>query len=305
MYLIRHFEETVERLFEENHIWGTTHLYIGQEAIAVGVCEALKQGDLITSTHRGHGHAIAKGVSSKALLAELMGRETGCCRGRGGTQHLADFKIGFLGTNGITGGGIPIATGAALGLKLQRKENVVVCFFGDGAVNQGVFHESLNMAGLWKLPVVYVCENNFYAMSLPIKKAIPVSDIYLRAKSYGIEGIKIDGNNILEVFYNTKKAVERARAGGGATLIEAITYRWRGHSRSDQRVYRTSAEEKNWEARCSIFMFTRYLYQNKLITPEKEKKIKESVEKEIIEAIDFSLSSPFPSVDTLKEGLFS
>jgi len=239
MLKIRRFEEKLNDLYAMGYIQGTIHLYIGQEAVSVGACAALKNHDYITSTHRGHGHFIAKGGDINRIMAEIWGLDEGYCAGRGGTQHMADFSIGHLGSNGITGGQIPIATGAALAIKMQGKEQVVLCFFGDGATNEGVFHESLNMGAVWKLPVVYICENNLYAMSTPVSNAFAIKDIATRATAYGMPGHIVDGMDVVDVKRVVDEAVNRARDGRGPTLVECKTYRFLGHSRSDTRAYRT------------------------------------------------------------------
>jgi TPP-dependent pyruvate/acetoin dehydrogenase alpha subunit len=246
MKRIRAFEERVDRLFVEGRIHGTTHLCVGQEAIPVGACAAIRPADLASGSHRGHGLALAKGLSTGRLMAELLGRRDGYCQGRGGTQHVASFAHGFLGTNGITGGGIPIATGAALSAKLRKSGQVVLSFFGDGATNQGTFHESLNMASAWRLPVVYICENNLYAMSTCIRDVTAVEHLAERAAAYRMPAETLDGNDVLEVRDAVARAVERARSGGGPSLLECKTYRHLGHSKSDQREYRTRDEEECW-----------------------------------------------------------
>lgn len=252
MLLIRLLEEKVAWLFSRDLVSGTCHLCVGQEACAVGALAAIRPDDLVVSTHRGHGHALAKGCDPRRLMAELTGKSPGYCRGKGGTQHLSVMEIGFVGTNGITGGGIPIATGLGLAAAYRKTGQVVLSFFGDGASNQGTFHESLNMAALWKLPVVYVCENNGYAMSTPASRGVAVKDIAVRAASYGMPGSVVDGMDLLAVREAVAGAAESARAGRGPSLIEAKTYRFSGHSKSDRRVYRTRQEEHEWEARDPI-----------------------------------------------------
>lgn len=249
MLVIRLLEEKVAWLFSRDQISGTCHLCVGQEACAVGAVSALAGPDLVVSTHRGHGHFLAKGGDPGRLMAELTGKSAGYCRGKGGTQHLSAMELGFVGTNGITGGGIPLATGLGLAAARRKTGQVVLCFFGDGASNQGTFHESLNMAALWKLPVVYVCENNGYAMSMPVERGVSVRDIALRACAYGMPGSTVDGMDLLAVRESVFKAVSAARAGRGPTLIEAKTYRFSGHSKSDRRAYRTREEEHDWSAR--------------------------------------------------------
>ena len=249
MYKIRRFEQEAVKLFHNKELPGWLHSYIGEEAVAVGVCASLNRDDYITSTHRGHGHCIAKGADLKRMMAELYGKETGYCKGKGGSMHIADFSIGILGANGIVGGGIPIATGTALASQYLEDGRVTVCFFGDGASNQGGFHESLNLASLWKLPVVYVCENNLYAETTPQADHQPIRDIADRAKSYNMPGVIVDGNDVFAVYEKANKAVERARAGRGPTLIECKTYRYRGHWEGDPEVYRTKEEVKEWKKR--------------------------------------------------------
>ncbi|MFH1708008.1 MAG: thiamine pyrophosphate-dependent dehydrogenase E1 component subunit alpha [Planctomycetota bacterium] len=252
MRLIRAFEEAVDRLFREGAISGTTHLSAGQEACAVGVADALNHDDLVVSTHRGHGHLLARGADPKLVMAELCGRASGLAHGIGGSQHMADPSVGFMGSNGITGGGIPVATGIALAEKLNRSGRVTVCFLGDGAVSQGTFHESLNMAALWQLPAVYFCENNQYAMSTPFRAGSPVPRVTDRAAAYNLPGVVVDGNDYQAVRDATAAAVTRARRGEGPTLVEALTYRIYGHSKSDLCEYRPAGEADKWARRDPI-----------------------------------------------------
>jgi pyruvate dehydrogenase E1 component alpha subunit len=246
MWTIRRFEEAVDDLFARGMMHGTMHLSIGQEASATGVCLALEPDDLISSTHRGHGHCIAKGADLVPMMAELLGKETGYCRGRGGSMHIADVSKGNLGANGIVGGGVPIAVGAALAQKLRGTGRVVVCFFGDGATNEGAFHEAANLAAIWQLPVVLVCENNKYGMSFSTEKSMHVATVAERGAAYGIPGVRVDGNDVEAVHAAAVEAVTRARSGGGPTLLEAVTYRWKGHSKSDKNLYRTREEIEHW-----------------------------------------------------------
>ena len=255
MWRIRLFEEAVDELFARGLMHGTMHLSIGQEASATGVCLALQQGDHLTSTHRGHGHCIAAGADLNRMMAELLAKETGYCRGRGGSMHIADVSTGNLGANGIVGGGIPIAAGAALGLRMQGKDAVVVSFFGDGATNEGAFHEGVNLAAVWDLPVVFVCENNKYGMSMSTEFSTKLGSLADRAAGYGIPGVSVDGNDVQAVFDVATEAVERARSGGGPTLIEAVTYRWKGHSKSDKNLYRTREEIEEWREKDPIAAF--------------------------------------------------
>lgn len=252
LLLIRRVEERIESLFAESRITGTCHLCIGQEAVAVGVTNALRPGDQAVSCHRGHGHLIAMGGDPARVLGELMGREIGYCGGRGGSQHMAAPELGFLGTNGITGGGIPIATGAALSARLLKTDRIVVSFFGDGATSQGAFHEALNMASLWKLPVLYVCENNGYAMSTPFSRTVAGGDLLRRAEAYGIRSVRADGMRVESVETTTAELLKHVRGEGGPAFLEAVTYRFCGHSKSDRLVYRTREEEAKWRERDPI-----------------------------------------------------
>jgi len=292
MKRIRAFEERVERLFVDGQIHGTTHLCIGQEASPVGACAVLSPTDLASGSHRGHGLAIAKGLRTDRLMAELLGRRDGYCQGKGGTQHVASFAHGFLGTNGITGGGIPIATGAALSAKLRGTGQVVLCFFGDGATNQGTFHESLNMAAVWKLPVVYVCENNLYAMSTFIRDSTPIDNLAQRAAAYDMPAETVDGNDVLVVREAVARAAARARGGEGPSLVECLTYRHRGHSKSDQREYRTQEEEEAWHGRDPIRRSESRLLEAGLLTPGALARLDAEVAAEIDAAVAFAEASP-------------
>src|SRR5699024_251682 len=305
MILIRRFEETVEKLFQEGKIHGTMHLCIGQEATAVGACAPLTIEDKITSTHRGHGHSIAKGTQIKGMMAELLGKETGYCKGKGGSMHIADFDVGNLGANGIVAAGLPLGTGAALVSKMKEKNYVVLSYFGDGATNEGAFHESMNLASIWNLPMIFFCENNLYGMSGPIEEMTNVAHIAERAKAYGIPGVTIDGNDVIKVAETTKEAVERARNGEGPTLIEAKTYRWRGHSRSDARKYRSRDEEKDWRKnRDPIASFKTRLIEENILTEEKLHKLNERVDAELEEAVKFAEESEEPNLNTLTTDIF-
>lgn len=295
MHLIRRFEESAEEAYMRGLIHGTMHLSIGQEASAVGICAPLTDADFITSTHRGHGHCIGKGAEVKRMLAEFFGKEDGYCRGRGGSMHIADVATGNLGANGIVGGGIPIAVGAALSVKKQGKDSVVVSFFGDGANNEGAFHEALNMASIWKLPVIFVCENNGYGMSTSTKRSTAVQNIADRASAYSMPGVIVDGNNFSEVAAASFEAADRARRGEGPTLIESKTYRIRGHSRSDRNRYRTKEEIESWQARDPIGIFEKELTELGLITPDEIEKVRAEVEAEIKEGLEFATASPSPS----------
>ncbi len=304
MYKIRYFEQEAVRLFRNKELPGWLHSYIGEEAVAVGVCASLNRDDYITSTHRGHGHCIAKGADLKKMMAELHGKETGYCKGKGGSMHIADFSIGILGANGIVGGGIPIAAGAALASQYLGDGKVAVCFFGDGASNQGCFHESLNLASLWKLPVVYVCENNLYAESTPQADHQPIKDIADRAESYHIPGVIVDGNDVLAIYEEAGKAIERARAGDGPTLIECKTYRYRGHYEGDPEVYRTKEEIKEWKKRGPLKKFKKYLLGNDIAQSEKFSFLEKKIEDEIKDAIKYAQASPSPKPDSALEDLY-
>jgi pyruvate dehydrogenase E1 component alpha subunit len=289
---IRFFEEAVDGLFARGLMHGTMHLSIGQEAVATGVCAALRQSDYITSTHRGHSHCIAKGADLTRMMAELLAKQTGYCRGRGGSMHIADAKTGNLGANGIVAGGIPIATGAALTQKLRGTDNVVVSFFGDGATNEGAFHEALNLAAVWELPVIFVCENNKYGMSFSTAKSMKVENIAERAAAYGMPGLTVDGNEVDDVYAATVEAVERARSGGGPTLIECITYRHKGHSKSDKNLYRTKEEIEFWKTQDPVGKFETTLVEKGVLTREEVEAITERVRGEIRNAIQEATAAP-------------
>lgn len=306
MLKIRYFEEKVEELFTKGAIYGTMHLCVGQEATAVGACAVLNEEDKIISTHRGHGHCIAKGADLKKMMAELLGRATGYCKGKGGSMHIADVEKGNLGANGIVGAGIPIATGAALASKMKKLGYVVVCFFGDGATNEGAFHEGLNLASVWELPVIFFCENNQYGMSGPIKEMIRIENISERAGSYGIPGVTVDGNDLFQVINVMAEAVTRARKGEGPTLIEAKTYRWKGHSRSDARKYRTREEELEWRTnRDPIALYRSRLLGDNVLTEEEASQIELMVKKEVDDSVIFAKSSPMPSEETLEDDVYA
>ncbi len=305
MILIRRVEERMEQVFLEGVISGTCHPCSGQEAVAVGVGAALRPTDYVVSNHRGHGHFIAKGGEARRVLAEVFGKATGYSAGRGGSQHMACFQIGFLGSNGITGGGIPIAAGAALSLQLQKRSDIVACFFGDGAANQGACHEALNMAAVWRLPVVFICENNYYAMSTPFREAFAIPDIARRAAAYGMPGEIVDGNDVLAVRDAAAKAAERARAGDGPMLLECQTYRLSGHSRGDTRDYRHRHEEETWRDRCPIKRFRQKLIEMGILNEEADARIRAGVEEALREAEDFARNSADPPLESLGKGVFS
>ncbi len=305
MVTIRLFEEKVGELFTSARIHGAVHLYIGQEAVATGACGALRPEDYITSTHRGHGHCIAKGGRLDLMLAELFGKATGYCKGKGGSMHIANLEAGILGANGIVGGGIPIATGAALGCRLLGNGRVVLCLFSDGASNQGSFHESLNLAAVLSLPVVFLCENNQWAVSTPASKSIPVANVASRALSYGMPGIVVDGNDVLAVHQATSAAAERARSGQGPTLIEAKTYRWEGHYRGDPQVYRSREEVDEWRAkRDPIILFEAFLKARSLLDGAAADAVRADVGQAIEAALQFAEASPEPGSDQLYADLY-
>ena len=304
MYKIRYFEQEAVKLYRNKELPGWLHSYIGEEAVAVGACASLNRDDYITSTHRGHGHCIAKGADLKRMMAELFGKEAGYCKGKGGSMHIADFSIGILGANGIVGGGIPIATGTALASQYLEDGRVTVCFFGDGASNQGGFHESLNLASLWKLPVVYVCENNLYAETTPQADHQPIRDIADRAKSYNMPGVIVDGNDVLAVYEETNKAVERARSGRGPTLVECKTYRHRGHWEGDPEVYRTKEEVKEWKKRDPLKKFKKYLLENDITQSKEISLVEKKIEDEIKDAVKYAQASPLPKPESALEDLY-
>jgi acetoin:2,6-dichlorophenolindophenol oxidoreductase subunit alpha len=292
MLRIRVFEEALYRLFMTGTMPGTMHQAIGQEAVAAGVGRALRADDAMTSTHRGHGHAIAKGVPMPSLMAEMFGRSTGSSRGMGGSMHVFDLDRGFLGTTGIVGAGVPIAVGAALALSLERSDRVVVAFFGDGASNQGAVHEALNLAAIWRLPVVFVCENNRYAVSLPVERALAVRHVADRAAAYGMPGVTIDGNDAIAVLGASGEAVARARRGEGPTLVECETYRHKGHSRFEPAAYRPAGELEAWLARDPIDRMRASLLEAGILSADQLAALRADVEREVVDAVEFARSSP-------------
>ncbi|MBC7189324.1 pyruvate dehydrogenase (acetyl-transferring) E1 component subunit alpha, partial [Candidatus Aerophobetes bacterium] len=305
MLEVRYFEEAAVELFQAGRLPGFLHSYLGEEAVAVGVCSALEKGDYITSTHRGHGHVIAKGASLEKMMAELFGKKTGYCKGKGGSMHIADFSIGVVGATGIVGSGIPIATGVALACKMKKTGQVVACFFGDGASNTGAFHEGLNLASVWDLPVIFVCENNLYAESTPQREHQKIKDVSIRAVSYNMPGVTVDGNDVIAVFNAAKKAVERARKGEGPTLIECKTYRWMGHYIGDPAVYRSREEVEEWKKRCPIKNLKNKLLKEGVFSQEELTGIEEEVKKSIKEAIEFAEKSPVPELKEALEDIYS
>jgi acetoin:2,6-dichlorophenolindophenol oxidoreductase subunit alpha len=307
MQTIRRFEERASKDFLSGDIYGVVHCYIGEEAVAVGVCSALERKDKIISTHRGHGHCIAKGADLNRMMAELYGRETGYCKGKGGSMHIADFDVGMLGANGIVAGGISIITGAGLAAQLDGDGAVAVCFFGDGASNAGPFHESLNIAAAWKLPVIYICENNLWAVNTPASSTVSVPDVSTRAAGYGVPGVVVDGNDVLAVNEAAATAVIRARAGDGPTLIECKTYRHRRHTEKvNQPDVRPAQEIAAWMARDPIDALRDSLMAQQGQLSEAEwQAMDAAVCDEIEAAVEFAKSSPFPSVDAVLDDVFA
>jgi pyruvate dehydrogenase E1 component alpha subunit len=305
MYRIRAFEEMAEKLYGLGKTHGTMHLSIGMEASAVGTVAALRPDDFILSTHRGHGHCIAKGADLNLMMAEFFGKETGYCRGRGGSMHIADINGGNLGANGVVGGGLPLSVGVGLSIRMQKLDKVILCFFGEGAANIGAFNESLNMAAIWTLPIIFVCENNQYAMSFSFKKAFAIEKVSDRAAGYGMPGVTVDGNDVMTVYHAAAEAVERARSGGGPTLVENLTYRWRGHSRSDVNRYRTKEEIESWKGKCPIERFKQILLKQGQLTEEEVDQIEKKAYQVVDESVEFAEASPEPDISTIEEGVYA
>lgn len=305
MLTIRFFEEKVFELYGQNLVPGTIHLYAGEEAVAVGVCANLRRDDYITSTHRGHGHCIAKGARLDKTMAEILGRKTGYCKGKGGSMHIADFSIGMLGATAVVGAGIPIAAGAGLSVRLRGTDQVVACFFGDGASNQGTFHEAVNLAAVWQLPVLFVCENNLYAMGTSQSRVMAVENIADRAVAYGIPGVVADGNDVLAVYEATRVAVERARRGEGPTLIECKTYRQKGHSRFDPATYRPKDEVEKWLSKDPIARFQTKLLESGVLTQLDIEKLRQEAKTAVDDATKFAIDSPFPDSSEALEDVYA
>jgi TPP-dependent pyruvate/acetoin dehydrogenase alpha subunit len=305
MLRIRRFEEKCSKEFAAGRIPGTVHLYIGEEAVATGACACLRSDDYITGTHRGHGHVIAKGARTDRMMAEIYGRKTGYCKGKGGSMHIADPDLGILGANGIVGGGICVASGAGIGCQMRGKGQVAVCFLGDGSTNEGAFHEGVNLAAIWNLPVVFVIENNLYAEKTRITDTAKIVDLADRAKSYGIPGVVIDGNDILKVQETVAEAVLRAREGRGPTLIECKTYRWHGHFEGDQQGYKTKEEAEDWRKKDPIPRFRAHLVGSGLLTETGADDLDREIIREIDEAVKFALDSPFPAPEEAEEDVFA
>ncbi len=305
MVRIRKFEDKLYELFLRSVVPGTMHQYTGQEAVAVGVCAHLTKDDYITSTHRGHGHCIAQGVRINAIMAEMFGKATGCCKGLGGSMHIADFGAGMLGANGIVGGGIPIAVGAGWTCKYKNNGRVSVVFFGDGASNEGSFHEAVNLAAVWQLPVIFVCENNLYGFTTHYKRTMLLNDISDRAAAYGIPGVSVDGMDVRAVYEVAGEAINRARKGEGPTLLECKTYRFRGHSRFENPTYRTKEELEEWMKRDPILGFSEYLRAELKINEEEINEIDEEVISELEEAVRFAENSPDPEPQDYRKYIFA
>jgi len=305
MVRIRTFEERVSKEFAAGNIPGSVHIYTGEEALATGVCANLRPDDYITSTHRGHGHLIAKGGKTDRMMAELYGRETGYCKGKGGSMHIASVDIGILGANGIVGAGIPIAGGAALSARMRGTDQVAVCFFGDGATNTTRFHEGINMASHWKLPVVYVIENNLWAQFTRTSTVVNIASIADRAAAYGIPGVEVDGNDVMAVYEVVGEAVARARKGEGPTLIECKTYRWHGHFEGDPQTYRTKEEVEEWRKKDPILRFRDKLIEMKILTEKEAREVDQEMLEEVDNAVKYAVESPLPAPEETLEDVFA
>jgi pyruvate dehydrogenase E1 component alpha subunit len=305
MVAVRVFEETAADLFLKGQLPGFLHSYIGEEAVAAGVCAHLAPQDMITSTHRGHGHAVAKGARLDMMMAELFAKKTGYCHGKGGSMHIADLDLGILGANGIVGGGVPIATGAGLALKLKGTNRVTVAFFGDGGSNTGAFHEGVNMAAVWSLPVVFVCENNQYAESTPRGVHQRIKDIAQRAMAYDIPGVVADGMDVFDVYQKAGEAIDRARGGGGPTLVETKTYRFLGHYVGDPQTYRSKDEVEQWKKRDPIAMFRKRVVEEGKVGAADLDAIDAAIAKEMEQAVEFARQSPEPEIESALQDIFT
>jgi pyruvate dehydrogenase E1 component alpha subunit len=302
---IRYFEEKAEDLYIRGLVHGTMHLSIGMEAGSVGSIATLRPDDLIIHHHRGHGHTIAKGADLALMMAEFLGKETGYCRGRGGSMHIADIAGGNLGATGVVGGGIPTAVGIALALQMRRSDQILLSYFGDGATNEGEFHESLNMASVWKLPVVFICDNNQYGMSMHVSKVTNIPNISIRAASYGIPGKTVDGNDVLAVYEAVLEAGERARSGQGPSLVDCLSYRWRGHSKSDRNLYRTSQEIEEWKQKCPIKRFKNVLVDAAVMTREEVEALDQAAKTAIDRAAEIAQTFPEPSPENMEDEVYA
>ncbi len=308
MYRMRRFEEEVFEFYKQGLMPGLAHLYLGEEAIATGVCAALNEDDYIGSTHRGHGHLVARGADIEKMMAEILGKKDGYSKGKGGSMHIMALDKGILGANGIVGAEIPIATGAAYTIKYRGTDQVAVSFFGDSAANQGTFHESINMAAAWSLPIIYIIENNLYGISVDIRDVTNTKDIADRAKAYGIPGAVVDGMDVTAVYEESKKAIERARKGQGPSIIECKTYRWQGHHVGDPAEYRMKKdpdEKAKWMAKCPVQCFKDEAISNKLITKKEINQIEKIIEEEILKAVIFAKENPYPDIEESFTDIFA
>jgi pyruvate dehydrogenase E1 component alpha subunit len=305
MLKIRHFEDRVKNLFAAGELPGFVHLYLGQEAVAAGACATLRKDDYITSTHRGHGHIIAKGGDMKRMMAELYAKATGYNKAKGGSLHIADPSLGILGANGIVGAGIPIATGAALSAKLRKTDQVTLCFFGDGATAQGTFHEAVNLASAFALPIVYLCENNLYAVGTRTRETRNIDDIADRAAGYGIPGLVVDGNDVIAVYEASREAIDRARAGRGPSLVECKTYRWRTHFEGEPDTYRPPEELAAWIKREPIAPYRKQLIQSGVLTETEANAIEAAILSALDEAVEFGRQSPEPEPESALADLWA
>ena len=305
MLKIRKFEEKASKLFAEGKIPGFVHLYMGEEAVATGVCSNLNEDDFITSTHRGHGHIIAKGGQLNEMMAELFGKATGYCKGKGGSMHIADASRGILGANGIVGAGHNIAVGAGITAQYKGTDQVCICFFGDASTNQSTFHEALNLASVWKLPVVFVCENNLYGISMSQERHQAIEDVSDRAVAYNIPGVTVDGNDVFAVFEASKEAIKRARNKQGPTLIECKTYRHHGHFEGDPTTYRPAGELEEWLKKDPIIRMEQFMIQNQIKTAEELEAIQADMDQQIKDAVEFAENSPLPSLESAVEDVYT
>ena len=306
MLTIRRFEERVSKEFFDGKILGFVHLYIGEEAVATGVCSNLKITDRIVSHHRGHGHCIAKGADIRRMMAEIFGKKTGYCKGKGGSMHIADFSVGMLGANGIVGAGLPIATGAATAAQLEGNNGVVVVFFGDGGCHEGEFHEAMNLASIWKLPLLFVCENNGYAVNTPSSYAIAIDEIYKRAAAYSMPGVAVDGNDVVAVRQASEELIARAREGKGPSFLECRTYRWHGHFESKMPMdTRPVAELEAWKKKCPVAAMERKLLAAGILTEPQIKEIDSQIMARIEDAVKYAVDSPLPAPEDALEDVYS
>lgn len=302
---VRKFEEKVNWLFSKNMIHGTTHLSIGQEASGVPAVMALEKGDIVTLTHRGHAMSIGMGIDLNKMMAELMGKATGFCKGKGGSMHIADIDAGNLGSNGVVGGSLILAPGAALTQQYKNTGKIVLCSFGDGATNEGAFHEAINLSSIWKLPVIFYCENNLYGMSTHYTKVMNVENVADRASSYGIQSFIVDGYDAVAVYETVKKAADICRKGEGPVLVEAKTYRWSGHSKSDKNLYRTQEEIDSWKEKDGLKKLRNKIIKLNYASEEELQALEAEVDREIEESVEFAQNSPEPSLDTLEQDIYA